>query len=174
MLWIRIRTSENGSGSGSCNFRQWPSRWQLKRNLFSKFFAYNFLKLHLHNFSKIKNHKEVTKQWNQGFSYYFCLMIKRSGSIPRTKGSGSGSGEAQNIQNIRILQIRNTGFNRKETYFGARKIQAVHLLAIKMIFFTFIPFCVNVFVRRAQLRPELVAKSLLVSLPLPKPLFPKA
>ncbi len=29
-----------------------------------------------HNFSKKKNHKEVTKQylgWNQGFSYYICL-----------------------------------------------------------------------------------------------------
>ena len=28
----------------------------------SKFFAYNFLKLHLHNFSMIKSHTEITKQ----------------------------------------------------------------------------------------------------------------
>jgi hypothetical protein len=26
------------------------------------YFAYSFLKVHLHNFSKIKSHKEVTKQ----------------------------------------------------------------------------------------------------------------
>jgi hypothetical protein len=47
-----------GSGSGSCYFHQWPSRWQLT----VIFFAYYFLKLHLHHFSKIKRHKEVTKQ----------------------------------------------------------------------------------------------------------------
>jgi hypothetical protein len=28
------------------------------------FFAYYFLKIHLHHSSKIKLHKEVTKQWN--------------------------------------------------------------------------------------------------------------
>ncbi len=28
---------------------------------------------------------------NQGFSYYFCLMIEGSGSIPLTNGYGSGS-----------------------------------------------------------------------------------
>jgi hypothetical protein len=28
-----------------------------------RFFANYFLKLHLHYFSKIKGHKEVTKQW---------------------------------------------------------------------------------------------------------------
>jgi len=33
------------------------SNWQLK-NIFSKFFAYYFLKLHLHHFSKIKSHKK--------------------------------------------------------------------------------------------------------------------
>jgi hypothetical protein len=27
------------------------------------FFAYYFLKVHLHHFSKIKSHKEVTKQY---------------------------------------------------------------------------------------------------------------
>ena len=42
----------------------------------------------------MKSHKEVTKQRNQGFSYYFCLMIEASGSgsesesesVPRTGG----------------------------------------------------------------------------------------
>jgi hypothetical protein len=55
----------------------------LTKNKFKKnFVAYYFLKVHLHNFSKIKCPKEVTKQnsRNQGFSYYFCLMIEGSGS----------------------------------------------------------------------------------------------
>ncbi len=49
--WIRIRGSmslTNGSGSGSCYFRHWPSR---RHTIFS---AYYFLKVHLH-------HKRVTK-----------------------------------------------------------------------------------------------------------------
>jgi hypothetical protein len=37
---------------------------------------------------------------NQGFSYYFCLMIEGSGSIPLTNGSGSRT----RIQ----IRIRNT------------------------------------------------------------------
>ncbi len=53
---------------------------------------YYFLKLHLHLFSK-KEVKEVTKTLrNQGFSYYFCLMMEGSGALsggPKTYGSGS-------------------------------------------------------------------------------------
>ncbi len=55
---------------------------------FLSFFAFYFFKLHLHNFSKIKSHKEVKKNRNQGFSY---LMIEGSVSVPCTNGSGSGS-----------------------------------------------------------------------------------
>ncbi len=34
-----------------------------KKQIFAKrFFAYNFLKVHLHNFSMIKSQKEVTEQ----------------------------------------------------------------------------------------------------------------
>jgi hypothetical protein len=33
-----------------------------KKMFFSKFFAYFFLKVHLHHFPMIKGHKEVTKQ----------------------------------------------------------------------------------------------------------------
>ncbi len=36
--------SDSGFGSVSWYFRQWPSRWQLKKSL--SFFAYYFLKLH--------------------------------------------------------------------------------------------------------------------------------
>jgi hypothetical protein len=48
--------------------------------IFSPFY---FLKLHLHHFSKIKSQKESQIGRNQGFSYYFCMMIE---------GSGAGSG----------------------------------------------------------------------------------
>jgi len=50
--------------------------------------AYYFLRLHLPNFSKINSQKESQNSRNQGFSYYFCMMIEGSGSRP---GSGSGS-----------------------------------------------------------------------------------
>jgi hypothetical protein len=62
-----------------------------KKLIFNKnFSAYYFLKVHLHHFSKIK---ESQNSRNQGFSYYFCKMIEGSGSgsIPLTRGSGSGS-----------------------------------------------------------------------------------
>jgi len=61
------------------------------------FSAYYFFKVHLHHFSKIKSHKEVTKSRNKVFSYYFCLMIEGSGSVPRTNGSGSGSRKPKTI-----------------------------------------------------------------------------
>jgi hypothetical protein len=41
--------------------------------------AFYFMKVPLHLFSKIKSHKEVPVPKNQGFSYYFCLMIEGSG-----------------------------------------------------------------------------------------------
>ncbi len=89
---IRIRGSlalTNGFGfvSGSCYFR--------KRS--SNFFAYYFLKVHLHNFSKIKVIKEVTTGSGAGY-----------GSISLTNGSGCGSGRPKNIWILRI-RIRNTG-----------------------------------------------------------------
>ncbi len=68
-----------------------------------------FLKGHFHRFSKIKSHKEVTKQYcrNQGFFLFFCWMIEEAGSgcVPLTNGSGSVRPE-----NIRI-RICNTGRN---------------------------------------------------------------
>ncbi len=48
------------------------------------------VKVHLHHFSNIKSHQEATNQSrNQGFSYYFCLMIEGSGSVLLINGSGS-------------------------------------------------------------------------------------
>jgi hypothetical protein len=78
------------------------------------------LKIHLHHFSKIKSPKEVTKQWNQGFSYCFCLLIEgsryeaKTGSIPQTNGSGSGRPKIMWNWWIRIrIQIRNTERGRQ-------------------------------------------------------------
>jgi hypothetical protein len=73
------------------------------------FSAYYFLKVHLHHFSKIKSQKESQNSRNQGFSYYFCMMIEGSGSgsIPLTTRSGSGRPKNIWIRWIRI-RIRNT------------------------------------------------------------------
>jgi hypothetical protein len=106
---IRIRGSmplTNGSGSGSCYFRHWPSRCQQKLIFNTIFSAYYFLKVHLHHFSKIKSQKESSNSRNQGFSCYFCVMIEGSGSgsIPLT--SGFGSGRPKNMW----IRIRNTDY----------------------------------------------------------------
>ncbi len=85
LVWIRIRGSmplTNGSGSGfgsgSCNFRHWPSRCQEKTNFFCL----------LHNFLKIKSQKESQNIRNQDFSNF-------SGSILLNNGSGSGRPETE-------------------------------------------------------------------------------
>ncbi len=57
---------------------------------------------HLHHFSNIKSHKESQNSRNQGFSYYFCLMIEGSGSVHLTNGSGS-----RKPKNI-LIRIPNT------------------------------------------------------------------
>ncbi len=44
------------------------------------FYAYSFLKVHLHHSSKIKSHKEVTKQYTSRFSSFFCLFMAGTGS----------------------------------------------------------------------------------------------
>jgi hypothetical protein len=69
-----------------------------KKLAFNTIFSpYYFLKLHLQNFSKIKSQKESQNSRNRGFSYYFCMMIEGSGSIPMTSGSGPGSGRPKNM-----------------------------------------------------------------------------
>ncbi len=66
LVWIRVliwilgsvsfltNWSWCGSGSGSCSFRQWPSRCQREIIFFSQS---SFVKLCLHHFSKIKRHR---------------------------------------------------------------------------------------------------------------------
>ncbi len=48
-----------------------------------------FLKGIFTSFFKKKVIKKSQNRRNQGFSYYFCLMMEGSGSIPLAKGSGS-------------------------------------------------------------------------------------
>jgi hypothetical protein len=94
--WIRIRGSmplTNGSNVIFVLDLQDASKKRIFTTIFS---AYYFLKVHFHHFSKIKSQKESQNSRNQGFSYYFCMMVegsgsrKGSGSIPLTSGSGSG------------------------------------------------------------------------------------
>ncbi len=107
-VWIRIRGSMPLT-NGSCYFCHWPSRYQQQQNFVIKIsYAYRFLKVHFHNFSKIKSLKESQNRRNQDFSYYFCMMIEGSGSIPLTNESGFGSGRPKNMW-IRIrIRIRKT------------------------------------------------------------------
>ncbi len=100
----------NGSGFGSGSwirillFSSLTFKMPAKNKFFNTIFsAYDFLKLYLHHFSKIKIQKESQNSRNQGF-----------GSIPLTSGSGSGSWRPQNtwIRWIRIrIRIRNTAAN---------------------------------------------------------------
>jgi hypothetical protein len=103
LVWIRIwihrslpLTNGSGFGSGSCYFHHWPSRRQQKTNLNKSFYAYYWLNIHMHNFSKKKVKKKSQNSRNQG-------------SIPLTNESGSGSRRPKNmwIPWIRI-RIHNT------------------------------------------------------------------
>ncbi len=88
LIWIRIRWSVSltyGPGSGSCSFRQWLARCQQKISFFQSFFAYNFLKVHLHQPSKIKNQKIVEIKVSLLF---FDCWLKDLGD-PKINGSGS-------------------------------------------------------------------------------------
>ncbi len=133
--WIRIRIRgsmplTNGSGSGSGSwiqillFSSLTFKMPAKNKFFYTIFsAYDFLKLDLHHFSKIKIQKDSQNSRNPGFSNYFCMMIEGSGSvsragsgsgsIPLTSGSGSGSWRPKNTWiRIRIrIRIRNTALH---------------------------------------------------------------
>jgi hypothetical protein len=100
-------------GSGSCYFSHWPSRCQQKTNFWHNFFCLLLFEGTFTSFFKDKKSKRATNSRNQGFSYYFCMMIEGSGSktgsgsIPLTSGYGSGSRRPKNKW-IRWIRIRNT------------------------------------------------------------------
>ncbi len=90
------------------------------------FSACDFLKQYLHIFSKIKIQKESQNSRNQGFSYYFCMVIEGSGygsragsgsgSIPLSSGSGSWRPNNTWIRWIQIrIRICNTGLQWSKT-----------------------------------------------------------
>ncbi len=84
----------NGSGSGSCSFRQWPSRCQQK--MFIIFVSY-FLKVHWHPSWRWKVIKKSKNGRNLEFAYYFYLMMGWSGSVPVPLTNGSG--RPKNLRN---------------------------------------------------------------------------
>jgi hypothetical protein len=104
--WIRIRIRGSMSLTDPAIFVMDLQDASKKLIFYTIFSAYYFLRLHLHHFSKIKSQKESQNSRNQGFSYYFCMMIEGSGSIPLASGSGSGSWRPKNMW-IRI-RISNT------------------------------------------------------------------
>jgi hypothetical protein len=73
-----------------------------------KLFSLSFLLLLFEDTNIIFQREKVIKKSqnsrNQGFSYYFCLMIERSGPVPLTNGSRSGFRRPKNIR----IRIRNT------------------------------------------------------------------
>ncbi len=95
-----------GSGyrSWSCYARHWLSRRQQKTNLKKVFLLITFWR-----YIYIIFQKKLQNSRNQGFSYYFCLMMEGSGagsgSIHLTKESGSG--RPKNMW-IRWIRIRDT------------------------------------------------------------------
>ncbi len=56
------------------------------------------IKIFAYYFSQIKSHKKSQNSRNQGFSYYFCLMIQGSGRL-KTYGSGSATQAQHNRRN---------------------------------------------------------------------------
>ncbi len=109
LVWIRIRGSmplTNGSGSGSCYCRHWPSRCQQKSNFLTQFFLLVTFWRYIY-IIKIKSQKESQNSRIQGYSYYFCMMIEGSragsGSIPLPSGSGSGRPKNTWIRNTDIF-----------------------------------------------------------------------
>jgi hypothetical protein len=94
-----------------------------KTNLFKSFLLITFWR---YLYIIFKDKKKSQSSRNQGFSYFFCLVIEgsRSGSgsesMPLTDGSGSGSRRPKNmwIRWIRIrIRIRNTDCNKMYTIF---------------------------------------------------------
>ena len=80
--------------------------------------------LRIHDiFSSFLQVKKWHNRWNQGFSYYFCMIEwSWTGSIPLTSGTGSGSWRPRNMW-IRI-RIHNT-----EKYFSGDEVCAEYFKA---------------------------------------------
>jgi hypothetical protein len=72
-------------------FSSLPDKMPTKNNFFfQRFLAYYFLKVHLHQFSKIKVKKKSQNSINEDFSYFFLLVNGRIRIHKKNNGSGSG------------------------------------------------------------------------------------
>ncbi len=121
-------TSGSGSGSRSWYFRQWPSRRQLK---FIVFLLITFWRYINTVFLKIKSNKKSYKTVVlKVFSYYFCLMIEGSGSVPRTNGSGSR--RSCNIR-IRNTALKLNNFQNTPIPITKEKNMAVYSLSAVLV-----------------------------------------
>ncbi len=103
----------------------------------SQFFSPKFFCLFLFEgtftsfFKDKKFLKKSLNSRNQGFSYFFCLVIEGSrsgsgsGSIPLTDGSGSGSRRSKNMR-IRWIRIR-IGNTDRDTTIGLRAQESIQI-----------------------------------------------
>jgi hypothetical protein len=70
-------------------------------------------------FKDKKSKKELQNSRNQGFYYYFCMMIEgsgsRAGSGSMSLASGSGSGRPKNMWMRIRIRIRNTASKRRHS-----------------------------------------------------------
>ncbi len=105
VLRIRIRGSMPlTNGSGSCFFfidLQDANKKQFFFKKLSCLLLFEGTCTMYIIFQRQKLKKKSQNSRNQGFSYYFCLMIEGSGSrsVPPTYGSGSGSRRPQKHPN---------------------------------------------------------------------------
>jgi hypothetical protein len=98
-----------------CFVTKFDSAKNSKEGYFAVIFACSTACITVNMDGVTKMEGESQNSRNQGFSYYFCMMIEGSGSGSR-EGSGSihltsGSGWPKNIW-IRWIRIRNTGYKR--------------------------------------------------------------
>jgi hypothetical protein len=52
-----------------------PETFKMPKKNSRSFYAFSFLKVHPHNYSMIKSHKEVTNSKYQGFFHFFVLLV---------------------------------------------------------------------------------------------------
>jgi hypothetical protein len=63
----------------------------IKKVIFSHLFCLFLLLVHRHQSSKIKSHKELTKQQKAWFLLIFCFLMEGFASVQNNYGSGSRS-----------------------------------------------------------------------------------
>jgi hypothetical protein len=97
----------------------------LKSLLLITFWRYTYI-----TFQRKKVKKKSQSSRNQGFSYYFCLVIEGPGSKPQTNGSGSGSRRPKNIR-IRQIRIRIRNTSRKYSIPARHLGPVLHLRPLK-------------------------------------------